>query len=96
MGIDFLDLQFRLEKRFNIDFGGRENTRWIELIMQRDPPDITAGEMYAVVIEKLQEQGREIPANGWAMFCFEVSRCLGVDEGDIYSDSLLAQELGMS
>lgn len=96
MGIDFYDLIFRLEKRFGIELERVSDSRWKEIFLTRNPPDITAGELYEVVIQKIQEQGREMPANGWAMFCFEVSRCLGVHESDIKPESLLAGELGMS
>ncbi|HEY2585228.1 MAG TPA: hypothetical protein VGI81_05640 [Tepidisphaeraceae bacterium] len=55
MGIDFLDLTFRLEKRFGIEL---RFTVWEDLI--RDRPgrkfDVTAGEVCQVVTAELNKQ----------------------------------------
>jgi acyl carrier protein len=55
MGIDFLDLTFRLEKRFGVEL---RLTAWEELIRQRPGRkfDLTAGEVCQVVTAQLNAQ----------------------------------------
>ena len=47
MGIDILDICFRLEKRFKIRLRGQFNT----LFEKRTPPDATAGEVQDFVLK---------------------------------------------
>ena len=57
MGIDFLDLSFRLEKRFGVEL---RITVWEEVICRRlgKPFDISAGEVCAVVAAQLEAARR--------------------------------------
>ena len=47
MGLDFLDIQFRMEKKFGIALSGEDLTDLV------DNGDITAGDLYSLVLKKM-------------------------------------------
>lgn len=92
MGVDWLDIRFRIERRYGVrferdDFTHRPNIR---------TNDITAGELFAVVAEKLQASGRRVPASCWNGVRLEVGEALSVSPLTIRSGTLLIAELGMA
>ncbi len=97
MGIDLLDIRFRLEKRFNIALIREQfDVDLWELAHRRQPPDFTAGEIYELLLQELKRQNRDVPENSWWLFCFCVSEALGLDAREIQPDSLMEADLGMS
>lgn len=129
MGIDFLDLHFKLEKTLGVKI---PRGSFDSLIGVRKPPDITAGEFHRVVlgiyreisaerrVQRVENDVRcercgitlgEIPVPGFCRRCgypfdeddyvwYLVKVCIadafGVEVKDIYRDSLLIKDLGMS
>ncbi len=62
MGIDMLDLMFRLEKQFHVPI------EWepLERIAKRfSPNDITAGDVHRVVCDTCRDAGVAVPASSW-------------------------------
>ena len=59
MGIDLLDIQFRIEKRFAIRL---DQTDFNTLFTRRQPPiDATAGDLSALVLAKLTRANQPLP-----------------------------------
>lgn len=97
MGIDILDIRFRLEKRFDVALIRQQfDTDLSELWYSHQPPDITAGEMYELVLQELKRQNREVPAESWELFCSCVSESLGLAVHEIQREEWMGAELGMS
>src|SRR5262249_35095851 len=94
LGIDILDLVFRLERRF----GARiSRAQFDKLLFANDPPDIRMGELVDFVRKGTAPSGvfdEEMDGDAlWPMFQAEVSGALGVDEHEVAKDSWLLRDL---
>jgi hypothetical protein len=92
MGIDLLDIVFRLEKRFDLKI---VNADWEDLGAKRKPWDVTAGEVHFLVAAILTEAGRPVPRSCWNGVRVCLSGALCVPPRDIKEDSWLIRDLGM-
>lgn len=96
MGLDLLDLVFRLERRFGTKI---RRAQLDELIGANDPPDILVGALFDLVRQTAKPGGlfdEEMDAESlWPMFQREVSDSLGVDEEEVTKEKWLIRELGM-
>jgi hypothetical protein len=93
MGIDVLDIMFRIEKRFGIRIVGAD---WTDLVGKRSPPDITAGELWFLVAAKLHEAHLPVPRSCWNAVRVILSQALRVPPREIKKESWLIRELGMT
>jgi acyl carrier protein len=93
MGIDFLDLVFRLEKRYNLILDTGE---WERLTANRVNKDITAGEVQFVVGLALRDVGRPVPRSLWNGVRLTLADTLGVKVSRIKPESRLVKDLGMT
>jgi hypothetical protein len=91
MGVDWLDIRFRLERQFDITF---EQTDFAH-VWESGRRDLTAGELFDVVCVRLQSEGRPIPYSGWNRVRLELARALVVPPHHIHVDSRLVADLGM-
>ena len=92
MGIDALDITFRLEKRFGIktsrdDLKAFENTDWSAF---------TAGFLHDLICEKLRQAKRPIPRSTWNGVRLDIARGIGISPLLIRREQRLIQDLGMS
>jgi hypothetical protein len=96
LGIDILDLVFRLERRFGTKISRSDLD---ELIGANDPPDILVGALFDFVRKRANPSGvfdEEMDAESlWPIFRREVSDSLGVEEDEVTKDKWLIRELGM-
>ncbi len=92
MGMDLFDIQFQLEKRFEIKITFKEEI--VPLFMVRTPPDCMAGELHAYVCQKIKATGRTIPHSSWNGVKWVLCKCLSVKPSLIRRDSLLRANLG--
>lgn len=100
MGIDFLDLIFRVEKRFSIRIP-RDNAH--ELLKNgntSDPPanawtDIRVSDFVALVETLDAEQNPESDLDIFAGVKQDIMECLGVNESEVKPDAWLIGDLGM-
>lgn len=92
MGLDMMDIVFRLERRFGVRL---EIANFDHL---RDPrrTDLTAGELFDVVSSSIQAVGRPVPANCWNGVRLELAKVLYVSPLGIRRESRLSGDLGMS
>jgi hypothetical protein len=90
MGMDLIDLTFRLEKSFGIAIDGRD---W-ETLPKRIPFEVTAGEMHDWVVELCGLRGVEIPWSSWNRIRLELSHVVNMPPNQIRRASLLVRALG--
>ena len=98
MGIDFLDIVFRLERSFAVKIP-RGRLYWTrEQVNRGDFPntDPTAGEIHARMCELLREQNRPVPSESWQRVCRCIGDCLGIGPDTIRPEHHLIGELGAS
>jgi acyl carrier protein len=62
MGMDLLDMVFRLEKAFDIKI---RTAAFTALISNRQPPDMTAGELADFVLRTLPPRRRSVSGENW-------------------------------
>jgi hypothetical protein len=89
--IDWIDILFRLEREFGITFCPSD----FQHLVSQQPPDITAGELFAIVRRKVWDTGRPVPADGWQRLTGNLSQALNVEASPILCDSRLRADLGM-
>jgi hypothetical protein len=95
MGIDILDLMFRLERRFGIEIRRGD---WIKLLEKNEPPDIMVGELFDFVRSRAKRFGvvdDEMDADSiWLMFQRDISDSLGVEPGEVVRGKWIIRDLG--
>ncbi|MCA9068990.1 MAG: hypothetical protein KDA84_08710 [Planctomycetaceae bacterium] len=91
MGVDWLDIQFRLERRFDIKL----NRMDLERLWDEERQDLTAGDLLSLVSDTLQTQNRKVSFSAWTRVRLEVAIALGVSPQKIHRESWLIADLGM-
>jgi hypothetical protein len=92
MGIDLLDVSFRIDREFGVDPRGDELRR---IGLSHDPPDVTAGELHDLLCDLIRADGRMVPVDSWERLRSILSEALARDENVIHRESWLVKELGM-
>ena len=98
MGLDALDMIFRLEMQFGIKLPRGDLDA---LIAKNDLPDFKAGELFDLVrakafVSRFTTLDAEADAEVfWPLFQQTLSDALGVDPGEIAKDSWIIRELGV-
>ncbi len=95
MGIDLIDLAFRLERHFGVKLTiDQLRKMWIK----NEPPDIRVGELFDFVRRKVPEAGvLDLDADAdilWPLFQRDVSDALDVELREVTKDKWLAHDLG--
>ena len=95
MGMDLLDLAFRLERHFGVRVSMDQLRKmWIK----NEPPDISVGELFDFVRGQVPQAGvLDLDADAdilWPLFQREVSDALGVELWEVTKDKWLVQDLG--
>jgi hypothetical protein len=91
VGIDFLDIEFRIEKEFGIALQVSDLNSVSDA---RDRSDITAGELHFIIGCKLRESGRPVPRSIWNKVRIVLSQALGVSPHSIKPESWIIKDLG--
>jgi hypothetical protein len=89
--IDWADVLLRLEREFRITFYP-DDFRHLE---KQQPPDITAGELFAIMRRKVWDTGHPAPADGWQRLTGALSEALNVPASSILCESRLRADLAM-
>ncbi|HKI38239.1 MAG TPA: hypothetical protein VKA46_40670 [Gemmataceae bacterium] len=89
--IDWADVLVRLEWEFGITFCP-DDFRHLE---RQQPPDITAGELFAIVRRKVWDAGRPAPADSWRRLSQALGEALNVPAPSLLCESRLRADLGM-
>src|SRR5262245_21997430 len=97
MGVDFLDFQFRIERRFGLKI---ESADWKALgeFCLKDTKgkwcDITAGDLHHWVITLCQKRGMKVPHSSWNRVKLEIAKVCGISPREIRRDTRVKEELG--
>jgi acyl carrier protein len=95
MGIDLLDVAFRLERRFGVRVS-REQLE--KLVLKHDPPDIRVGDLFDFIRGEVPRSGvldLELDAHAlWPIYQREISDALGVDIENVTKEKGLIHDLG--
>ncbi len=87
MGIDLLDVAFRLEKRFGVRI---LREPFSKMVMRNDPPNITVGDLFDAVRAQAPQLGvfdLDLDADALSsMFQRKISDSLGVDIEEVTKD----------
>ncbi|MGA2497856.1 MAG: hypothetical protein ABSH20_08950 [Tepidisphaeraceae bacterium] len=90
MGVDALDLVFRLEKSFGIKLPYSNSAGMFDV-----PGGVTAGHVHDFICRRLTESGRRIPFSSWHRVQLCISRAVGVPPQQVKRESRLVKDLGM-
>ncbi|MBC8108076.1 MAG: hypothetical protein H7Z14_15935 [Anaerolineae bacterium] len=101
MGIDALDLAFRLEKAFCVKLPKRDWNRLYfsdeQLTHKRLPRvDPTIGEIHLRFCKILIERGATVPTDSWDRVLQCVAECLSIPKAEIRKESRFIADLGAS
>lgn len=101
MGIDFLDLQFRIEREFKIRFPRDEMPELLRLAVTGSrtgelPRDFTVAHFVALVDHLVALQRPEQRHDILERLRPLIVSCLYVEESEVVPDALLIRDLGMS
>ena len=93
MGLDDLDIVFRLERQFAVkltlaDLGKK--------FLQRTPPDLSAGELHDWVVAQCVTEGKSVPHSSWRRVKEVLLDAIAAPPSTARRDSLLRADLGMS
>jgi hypothetical protein len=95
MGIDLLDVAFRLERRFGVWISRDQLSK---MVMRNDPPDIRVGELFDFIRGEAPQVGVfdvELDADAfWPLFQREISDALGVDLHEVTKEKGFIHDLG--
>ncbi len=91
MGMDALDVSFRLEKQFGIKIGRFD---WDRIEYHGSPIDTTAGELHDWVLCLCDEQKVLAPHSSWHRVQKVLVEVLGVSPARVKRESWLKRELG--
>jgi acyl carrier protein len=95
MGLELLDLAFRLERRFGVRVSRDQLSK---LAMRNDPPDIRVGDLFNFIRGEDPQTGvldLELDAGAlWTIFQREISDTLGIDLEEVTKDKGLIRDLG--
>lgn len=95
MGLEILDLVYRLERRFGIKIHPDD---FLKLLGENEPPDVTAGALFDFVKSRANYPGvvdAEMDADLiWPMFQHDVADSLGGDPSDVEKGTWLIRDLG--
>ncbi|MEX0717933.1 MAG: hypothetical protein WD066_15165 [Planctomycetaceae bacterium] len=98
MGIDFLDIRFRLEKRFEVRLDRHSETALLATFEAASPEerDFTAGALHDWICEECRRAGRPVPTSSWTRVKLTLAEVLLIAPHEIRRDSRLVRDLGMS
>ncbi len=91
MGLDFFDLQFRIERRIGITISPED---WDDLVENGHPPDFTVGALQFVIGARLNELGLPVPENLWEMICEDIGDVCGARHNSIKPSTWVIKDLG--
>ena len=91
MGLELLDIQFQLEKRFRIKFRRGE---FAALLRKRAEPDFTVGELHALVCRKIRRTGAGVPAGSFEGVREVLVIALAVNAEAVMPEVWMGRDLG--
>lgn len=94
MGLDFLDLIYRLEQIFEIRIHREVMQDWLNL--SANSCDIRVRDLAACIEFEIQRQNPDFNQPVIPLVKQSITECLSVPESDVVGDAWLIRDLGMS
>src|SRR5262245_3476935 len=95
MGIDLLDIAFRLERQFGVRVS---HDQLLKLAMRNEPPDIRVADLFDFIRGEVPESGvLDLESDGdafWPIYQCAISDALGIDLEEVTKDKGLVRDLG--
>ena len=100
MGIDLLDLTFRIEREFDIRLYREDLMRLLNQGNTADPPkgawtDIRVTDYAGLVEAAIQQQHSQPQRDTYGRVKQHIVECLGVDELEVSPEAWIVRDLGM-
>jgi hypothetical protein len=92
MGVDALDICFRLEKSFGIR---KIKSSDFDRLFEGGKADFSAGELHEWVMMICREAHVKVPPSSWHRVQFVLARALGKSPKIIRRETLVIRDLGM-
>lgn len=104
MGLDFIDLKFRIEREFDIQLDGQElAAELVRLIEMADQPaagkavwDFTVQQLLGVVCNRIYHQHGSVPDDVWLRMVKIIVEVLYVKPEEVTPQAYLVRDLGMA
>jgi acyl carrier protein len=90
VGLDWLNMTFRLEKRFQIKIKPGE---YGVLARRKNREDFTVGELHAFVCRKIKRTGRSVPTDSFEQLKDVLVDTLAVDREEVKPETWFREEL---
>ena len=94
MGVDSLDMGFRIEQAFQFKWEGTDYDRLFAYIPDPANRDLRAGDVHHYVCTRLRELGRAIPHSSWHRVQKVLAETTGTSPKLIRPQSFLKKDLG--
>ena len=92
MGVDFLDLQFRLERSFALKLP----SGWLDAIADPVRRDVQAGPIHAMIRRSFADDGRPLPPSAWHRVKLCIAQAGGCSPWKVGEQTWLVKELGFA
>jgi hypothetical protein len=89
--LDWLDIVYRVEHEFGVTLVAAD----FEVLPKDARAELTAGQLWEIVVARQRAAGATMPADGWARLAVALSEALNVRPSRIASGSRLYADLGM-
>jgi len=95
MGLDLIDIIFRLERQFGVKVS---RDQWFKMAFLNDPPDVKVGQLFDFIRAQVPQSGvldLDVDANIlWPLYRQQLAEALGAELSDITKDKGLIHDLG--
>jgi hypothetical protein len=95
MGLDLIDIIFRLERQFGVKVS---RDQWFKMTFLNEPPDIKVGQLFDFIRAQVPRSGvldLDVDANIlWPLYQQQLAEALDVELSDITKDKGLIHDLG--
>lgn len=95
MGIDILDMSFRIEKEFGIRLSADQFTK-IAIPRENEFWDLCAGDLHNLICRELRARSKPVPFSSWNRVRLLLARVGSIDPRMITRESRLYRDLGFS
>lgn len=95
MGIDLLDLMFRVERLFKIKLGGASIEQTLTVYPGTNRRDLQVRHFVQMVKRAIEEQNSSYEDHLLKMLRPHIAECLGIEETDVVLEAWMIHDLGM-
>lgn len=94
MGVDWLDISFRLEKSFNVKIARSDTERLLAHAVIPGKTGVRCGDIHDMVVELCVEQCRVVPKSSWTRVKLCIMHGCGAKANKVRKDAWLVDDVG--